>query len=230
MIPSHVAIILDGNRRYAKKLGLNPIKGHEYGAKKLIDILKWLKEAGVKQATLYTFSTENMKRNPIEVGALITLFSASIKKALNDKRIEQNKTRIKFIGRLEILPKGMQKDMKELMEKTKNYSDFTVNFAMGYGGKAEIVDAAKKLAADAKSGRLKEEDITEETFAKYLYIADEPDLLIRPGGEKRLSNFLPWQLAYSEFIFLDKLLPELTRQDILDCISEYEKRDRRKGK
>ncbi len=224
MVPKHVAIILDGNRRYAKKVGIDALRGHEYGFEKFKEVLKWLSEAGVKQTTLYALSTENLKRTPEEVQALMEIFRTVLKNE------PDSKTRIKFIGRLELLPKDIQQGMNELMEKTKDYSEFELNFAIAYGGKAEIVDAAKKIIHDAQSGKLKEDDLDEEKFSKYLYMPDEPDLLIRPGGEKRLSNFLPWQLTYAEFIFLDKLFPELTKQDILDCISEYEKRDRRKGK
>ncbi len=230
MIPNHVAIILDGNRRYAKKLGLNQIKGHEYGARKIQEVLGWLRDAGVRQATLYSFSTENFKRPMAEVQALMMVFRAMLKNAKNDQKIDQNRIRMRFIGRLELMPKDIQQGMKELMERTKNYSEFTINLAVAYGGKAEIVDAVKRIAADAKDRVIDEADIDELEFSRYLYMPDEPDLLIRPGGEKRISNFLLWQLAYSELIFLDKLFPELTKQDVLDCISEYESRERRKGK
>ncbi len=228
MVPRHIAIILDGNRRYARKIGLDLLKGHEHGARKVAEILEWLKELGVKEATFYALSTENLKRSPNEVAALMELFRRGIKKAINDRRIDENKARIRFIGRLELLPKDMQKGMKELMERTKGYSNYFVNFAIGYGGKAEIVEAANRAIADAKAGKISKVD--EETFAKYLWLEDEPDLLIRPGGEKRISNFLLWQMAYAEFVFLDKLWPELTKQDIVDSIKEFEKRERRKGK
>ncbi len=230
MAPKHVAIILDGNRRFAKKQGINPLKGHEHGAKRLIDVLEWLKELGVKEVTFYTLSTENLKRTGVEVAALMALFRKGLDEEKKDGRIDSNGAKVRFIGRLGLLPKDIQKGMAELMERTKNHSNYTVNFAIAYGGKAEIVDAVRKIVAAAKKGSINEEDIDEKTFPDYLYMADEPELLIRPGGEKRISNFLLWQLAYSEFIFLDKLWPEITRQDLVDCIAEYEKRARRVGK
>lgn len=230
MVPKHVAIILDGNRRFAKKQGINPLKGHEYGAKKVVEVLEWLKELGVKEVTFYSLSTENLKRTDVEVAALMALFRKGLDEAKKDGRIDSNGARVRFIGRLELLPKDIQNTMNELMEKTKNYSNYTVNFAIAYGGKAEIVAAVKKIVAAVKKGDIKEDAIDEKTFPDYLYMADEPDLLIRPGGEKRISNFLLWQLAYAEFIFLDKLWPEITKQDLVDCIAEFERRERRVGK
>lgn len=230
MVPKHVAIILDGNRRFAKKQGISPLKGHEYGAKKVVEVLEWLKELGVKEVTFYTLSTENLKRTGVEVAALMALFRKGLEEEKKDKRIASNGVRVRVIGRLELLPKDIQSAMNELMEKTKNYSQYTINFAIAYGGKAEIVDAVKKIVTAARNGEIKEDDIDESTFPNYLYMPDEPDLLIRPSGEKRISNFLLWQLAYSEFIFLDKLWPEITRQDLVDCIAEYERRERRVGK
>ncbi|MBI2574669.1 di-trans,poly-cis-decaprenylcistransferase [Candidatus Woesearchaeota archaeon] len=230
MVPKHVAIILDGNRRFAKKKGINPLKGHEYGAKKVVEVLEWLKELGVKEVTFYALSTENLKRTGVEVAALMVLFRKGLEAWKKDKRIAQNGVRVRFIGRLGMLPNDIQKSMNEIMDGTRNHSNYTVNFAIAYGGKAEIVDAVRKIVAAAKRGELDEKSIDESTFPSYLYMADEPDLLIRPGGEKRISNFLLWQLAYAEFIFLDKLWPEITRQDLVDCIAEYEKRDKRMGR
>ncbi len=228
MVPNHVAIILDGNRRFARKLGLDPIKGHEYGAKKLLEVAEWLKEAGVKELTLYTLSTENLKRTPIEVTALMMLFRKAVEKATEDERIQENKVKIRFIGRLQHLPKDIQESFSRLEEKTKNNTGYKINFAIAYGGKAEIVDAANKIIKDAKDGKI--DSVDENKFSQYLYLSDEPDLLIRPGGEKRISNFILWQMAYTEYIFMDKLFPELTKQDILDCLAEYERRERRMGK
>ncbi|MBI2133869.1 di-trans,poly-cis-decaprenylcistransferase [Candidatus Woesearchaeota archaeon] len=228
MPPGHVAIILDGNRRYAKKLGMNRLKGHEYGAKKLIEVLGWLKDAGVREVTLYTLSTENLKRSAVEINALFMLFSESIKKAKNDSRLKDTGTRVRFIGNLSLLPMQLQNEMADLQEITKSQKRMTVNFAIAYGGRTEIVEAAKRIAIEAKKGN--EPEISEDTFSSYLYLSSEPDLLIRPGGEKRLSNFLLWQLAYTELIFIDKLFPELEKEDIMQCLAEYEVRERRMGK
>lgn len=226
----HIAVILDGNRRFARKTGSDPLKGHEYGAEKVRELLRWLKELGIREVTLYVLSTENLKRTPIEVAALMSVFRNSLKKAVQDDTLKENRIRIRFIGRLEILPKDVQLEMRELMEQTKSYSDYIVNLAVAYGGKAEIVDAARKFAGDVSKGAVSINSLDEEAFSGYLYMPDEPDLLIRPGGECRLSNFLPWQLAYSELIFLDKLWPELTRQDVVGCIEEFQRRGRRFGK
>ena len=226
----HVAIILDGNRRYAKKIGIDILKGHEHGARKIIELLGWLEELGAKEATLYCLSTENLKRSPVEVAALMMLFRKAIIDSLKDERIHKNKIRIRFIGKLELLPKDLQKSMSELMEATKRYDKYKVNFAVAYGSHEEITSAAKKIAEDVKNGKITPESITEEKFSEYLYLSDEPDLLIRPGGEKRISNFILWQLSYAELIFLDKLWPEITKQDIIDCILEFKTKERRKGK
>ncbi|MBI4439146.1 di-trans,poly-cis-decaprenylcistransferase [Candidatus Woesearchaeota archaeon] len=229
-MPSHIAIILDGNRRYAKKAGINPLEGHTHGAKKAGELLGWMRELGIKQATLYVLSTENLKRTPIEVKTLMDIFRHYLSDALKDERITENKARIRFVGQLELLPPDILQGMAELMDKTKRFSDFKINFAIAYGGKAEIANAARILAEKAKAGTISPADIDESLFSSHLYIQDEPDLMIRPGGEKRLSNFLLWQLAYSELIFLDKLWPEITKQDIIDCIAEFDRRERRIGK
>ena len=228
--PTKVAIVLDGNRRYAKKLGLKSWQGHVYGTKKVEELFKWCKELGIKELTLYSFSIENFKRSKKEVNYLMNLFRKQIKKLKNDKRLQDYKLRVNFIGRLSLFPKDVQKEMKDVMEKTRKNNGFKVNFAMGYGGRAEIVDAAKNLIKKVKNNELKVEDIDEKVFAENLYLSNEPDIIIRSGGEKRISDFLIWQANYAELIFLDKLWPEFTKKDLRWCIEEFKRRERRFGR
>ena len=223
--PEHIAIILDGNRRYAIKSGLKPWEGHKSGFKKIEDILDWSKELGIKELTLFCFSTENFNRDKIEVKYLFDLFRNRINDLMNDARIHENKVRIRIIGRIDLFPKDMQKKMQEIMEKTRGYDKFKLNLCMAYGGRQEIVDAVRKIVA----GNIKPESIDEELLSKNMYLESCPDLLIRPGGEKRLSNFLTWESIYSELFFLDKLWPEMTKEDLADIIKEFKKRERRFG-
>lgn|SRR3989338_3464078 len=222
--PLHIAIILDGNRRYAQKHKLALWKGHELGAKKVEDLMDWCNELGVKELTLYSFSTENFNRSKNEIDYLMNLFRKQISKLKKDKRLDKNKIRVNFIGRLSLFPKNIQKEMRELMEKTRKNNGFIVNFAMGYGGRQEIVDAVNKLLSKGVK------EIDEKGFEDYLCLKDKPDLLIRPGGEMRISNFLLWQMAYTEFYFTDKLWPEFTKKDLVMAVEDYKKRERRFGK
>ena len=227
-LPNHIAIILDGNRRYARKLGLQPWKGHEFGLKKLEDLFKWCQEIGIKELTLYTFSTENFRRSKNEVDYLFSLFRKEVEKISEGRGIFKGKVRFNFVGRLSMFSKEMQKSMMKVMEKTKKHDSLTVNFAMAYGGRQEIVDAFKRMLKNSK--KLKPSQINENLIAKNLYLQSEPDLVIRPGGEIRTSNFLVWQSVYSEWVFIDKLWPEFTKEDLLKCIGEFGKRERRFGK
>ena len=228
--PYHIAIILDGNRRYAKKKNLNPWKGHEFGAEKVKDLIDWALELGIKQLTLYTFSIENFNRNKQEVDYLMGLFRKNFRELKKSERIKKDKVRLNFIGKLNLFPHNIQKMMHELMEDTKNYDMLKINFAIGYGGRAEIIDAAKKIITDIKNKKINPESINEESFSNYLYLKDEPDLILRPGGEIRVSNFLIYQGAYSEWIFMEKLWPEITKADIKNAIKEFHNRERRFGK
>ncbi len=228
-VPKHIGIILDGNRRFAKKFGLNPLKGHEFGLKKLEDLFKWCQELGVKELTLYTFSTENFNRTKMEIDYLFGLFSNEVEKIKKEKGMFKEGIRFNFIGRIDMFPKAMKKSMLEIMEKTKKYSKFKVNFAMAYGGRQEITDAMKKIAKDVEKGRIKPESINESLITKNLYLKSEPDLVIRPGGEKRMSNFLLWQSSYAELFFLEKLWPEFTKEDLIKCVEEFSKRERKFG-
>src|SRR3989338_1165145 len=227
--PKHIAIILDGNRRYAMRSGLKPWQGHAYGTKKVEELLEWCKDLGIKELTLYSFSSENFKRGKKEVDFLMNLFRKQIKRLKGDKRLQSYKLKVNFIGRLSLFPKDIQKEMEEVMEKTKQNKGFKVNFAMGYGGRAEIVDSIKKIIKKIKNKKINERDIDEKLIAQNLYLQDEPDIVIRPGGEKRVSNFFIWQSYYSEWFFIDKLWPEFTKQDLIEVIDEFKERERRFG-
>jgi tritrans,polycis-undecaprenyl-diphosphate synthase [geranylgeranyl-diphosphate specific] len=229
-VPKHIGIILDGNRRFSKRLMMKPWKGHEWGAKKVEKLLDWCKEIGIKELTLYTFSVENFNRPKEEFDYLMNLFRREFEKLKDDKRIDENRIRINVIGRIWMFPKDIQERMRYIMEKTKNYDNYIINFAMGYGGRAEVVDAAKKIAQQVKDGKLDIEQINEETFSRNLYMADEPDLIIRTGGDHRTSNFLNYQAAYSEWIFLEKTWPEFEKEDLVEAISDFSKRERRFGR
>lgn len=227
-IPKHLGIILDGNRRFAKRLMQNPEKGHEWGYKKVKELLKWCKEFKIKELTVYAFSLENFDRPKQEFNYIMKLF----KKAFNElsKEKDLNKTKISFIGRIWMFSKDIQKIMLNLVEKTKNNKPFKVNFAMAYSGRAEIIDAVKKIAEQIKYNKLDPNSIDENIINKNLYLNSNPDLIIRTS-ETRLSGFLLWQSAYSELIFLpNKLWPELTKQDFISCLEEYSNRNRRFGK
>src|SRR3989344_2923949 len=229
-VPRHIGIILDGNRRFSKRLMLKPFMGHEWGAKKLEALFDWCKELKIKELTLYCLSIENFNRPKEEFDYLMSIFRKELKKYEDDERIHKDKVRFNFIGRLYMLPQDIQDSIQRIIEKTKKYNKYQVNFAMAYGGRAEVIDAIKKIAEQLKKGKLNINQINEETFSDYLYMKDEPDLIIRTGGEKRTSNFLPWQSTYSEFIFLDCLWPEFSKEEFVQCIQEYSARDRRFGK
>jgi|SRR3989344_278253 len=225
--PKHIGIILDGNRRYAEKNSMDNLEGHNKGYEKVKELLDWCKEAKIKELTLYTFSTENFNRSIKEVAYLMKLFKKAFTELKNDKRIKEMK--VNFIGKLSLFPKAIQKVMHELMEMTRNHTNFILNFAMGYGGRTEIIDAAKEIAKKIKENKLNLENIDEETFKQHLYLKSEPDLIIRTS-ESRLSNFLTFQSVYSELIFLPKILwPEFSKKHFTACIQEYSLRKRRFG-
>jgi tritrans,polycis-undecaprenyl-diphosphate synthase [geranylgeranyl-diphosphate specific] len=228
--PKHVAVILDGNRRLAKRLGLDPWKGHELGQKKVEKLLEWCYQLDVNELTLYAFSMQNFNRPKPEYDFLIKLFEETCKTLLVDERVAKQDLKVKFIGRINLFPEKLQKLMHEVMEKTKNNKTYTLNFAMAYGGREEITDALKKVIHDVKSGKLKEEEINDKTLSDYLYMSSEPDLIIRTGGERRTSNFLPWQGIYSEWFFLEKHWPEFELEDLIECVKEFSQRERRMGK
>ena len=228
--PAHVAIILDGNRRYGKKIGLSPWQGHEFGAKNIEQLISWCIELGIKELTLYSFSLDNFKRPSIEKNALFGLFKENIKKLQKDERISKYGIRVSFIGRLGKFPKALQDEMLKVMRQTDRNNGFKLNFAMAYSSKAEIADSIKKIAIKLKNKKIKMDEINEKTVNDNLYLSSSPDILIRPGGEKRLSDFLLWQSAYSELFFLDKLWPEFTKKDLIKVIEEFKRRERRFGR
>lgn len=230
-VPKHVGIILDGNRRFSKKLMLKPHKGHEWGAEKVKKLFEWCQELGIKELTLYTFSIENFDRPKDEFDYLMKLFVKTFREIKEKKNEEKFKNiKVNFIGRIQMFPKEVQESMNELMKTTKNNGPYTINFAMAYGGRAEIIDATKKIAEQVKKGKLDVDKINEELFSNNLYLKDEPDLIIRTS-ESRLSGFLLWQGSYSEIIFLpNKLWPEFEKEDFVACIEEYKNRQRRFGK
>jgi len=231
--PEHVAIILDGNRRWASERSLNPWSGHHYGAEKIEELLRWCLDLDVKSISLYAFSTENFRRSPKEVEEIMRIAEEKLREILEDESIHKNKVRVKAIGRLNLLPKKLQEMIRRVEESTKDYDERFLNVALAYGGRAEIVDATRKIAQKVGSGQLTPEEINEHLFEKYLYTAhmpkQDPDLIIRTSGEERLSGFLSWQSAYSELCFLDINWPDFRRIELLRAVRTYQRRKRRFG-
>jgi tritrans,polycis-undecaprenyl-diphosphate synthase [geranylgeranyl-diphosphate specific] len=232
--PEHVAIILDGNRRWASDKALIPWVGHRHGANKIDELMDWCLELDVKFITLYAFSTENFLRPKKEVEEIMKLIEEKLRSILENERIHENRIRVKAIGRLDLLPDSIQKVIQRVEEATKMYTDRFLNVALAYGGRAEIVDATKKIADEVKNGELKIKDINEQLFENYLYTAHMPkqdaDLIIRTSGEERLSGFLSWQSAYSELCFVDVNWPDFRQIDLLRAVRTYQRRKRRFGK
>jgi len=223
----HVAIILDGNRRYAKKIGKQPWEGHTLGAEKLKELLGWCRKHDVNELTLYTFSIENFNRPEQEKKVLFELFRNYLK-GLKGDELKKNNLSLRFLGRLEMFPADLQKEMSKVEEMTKENGNI-LNFCLAYGGRQEIVDSVKKIAASVKEGKISPSDIDEKMITENLYLQHDPDLIIRPGGEKRISNFLLWQGQYAEWSFTDKLWPEFTEKDFIEALAEYTQRQRRYG-
>ena len=228
-LPKHIAIIMDGNRRWAKEKGMPVSFGHKEGAKTLEKIVRYANKIGIKNITVYAFSTENWKRSTEEVGTLMNLFQSY----LDDysKRADSENIKVKIIGSREGLSEKMKNSIEKCMEKTKNNTGITFNIALNYGGRDEILNAVKNIANEVKENKLSVEDITEETISENLYTKDQPDpdLLIRTSGEIRLSNFLPWQLVYTEFLFIEKYWPDFNEKDLDNAIEVYQKRNRKFG-
>lgn len=229
-MPKHIGIIMDGNRRWAKKRGKPAIFGHKQGAKTLEDIVRYANKIGLKYLTVFAFSTENWKRSEEEVKGLMTLLQAY----LDDytKRADSENVKVTVIGDIKALSEGMQKSIKKCMERTKDNTGVHFNIAINYGGKSEIVKATKKIAQEIKENKMSIEEIDEQIIADHLYTKGqpEPDLIIRTSGEVRLSGFLIWQSAYSELLFIEKNWPDFDEKDLDDAIVEYEKRKRNYGK
>lgn len=227
-LPKHVAIIMDGNRRWAKKNGKTTPQGHKEGAETLKRLAKFANKLGIKYMTVYAFSTENWKRAEDEVGAIMKLLKYYI---LDFFKSNDDNVKVKVIGKIEELPKDIYEEIKAVEEKTKNNTGMVLNIAFNYGGRDEIATATKNIANLVLEGKLNLQDITEDTISQNLYTANQPDpdLLIRTSGEERISNFLPWQIAYSEFVFSDKYWPEYSDEDFIDSIAIYQRRNRRFG-
>ncbi|MEM0139302.1 MAG: polyprenyl diphosphate synthase [Ferroplasma sp.] len=231
-IPHHLGIITDGNRRYAREMGMPINEGHVRGKDKLEEVLEWAMEIGIKMVTVYAFSSENFGRKEDEVNFLFNLINDSLRGLLDDKRISKNQIKVKVIGDFQTLPDYLKKTIKEVEDYTKNYKKFRLNIAVGYGGRQEIINAVKMIAKDVCSGCLKVDAINEELFRNYLYdnTLTDPDLILRTSGEERISNFLLWQSAYSELYFSDVNWPDLKKLDFLRAIYSYQSRKRRYGK
>lgn len=228
-IPNHIAIIMDGNRRWARERKIDYRLGHKEGAKTLEKIVRYSKKVGIKYITVYAFSTENWKRSEEEVGALMLL----LKTYLDDysKRADSENIKVKVLGDISALSEGLQKSIKKCEERTKDNDGILFCIGINYGGRDEIVHAVKNIAEDVKNNKLDVADISEKLIDDYLYTAGipDPDLVIRTSGELRTSNFLPWQIVYSEFLFLDKYWPDFSEEDIDLAIEEYQRRNRKFG-
>lgn len=231
-LPKHVALIMDGNRRFAKELGLSWEAGHIFGREKLEEVLDWCFDLGIKVLTIYAFSTENFTRSEKEVKTLMDLLKNELEKVKEDSRVHQNKVRVQILGHLSSLPKDIQQSAKTIMAMTKSYKNYYLNIALAYGGREEIIHAMQRMGADIKKGKLKIADISTDTVSSYLYTRGlpDPDLILRTSGEERISNFLLWQLAYSELYFSDVYWPALQKRDFLQAIRTYQQRKRRFGK
>lgn len=229
IVPQHIAIIMDGNRRWAKAKGIEAKEGHKAGADNLENIAKYCNELGVKYLTVYAFSTENWKRSKEEVSALMLLLKNYLKKFSKDANKEN--IRIKILGDIESLEPGLKKSIQDAVDRTKNCTGLTLNIAFNYGGRAEITYAMKKIAEKVANKEIDIKDINEDLISKNIYTENQPDpdLLIRPGGEQRTSNFLAWQLVYSEFYFTDKYWPDFSKEDLLEAIKTFNKRNRKFG-
>lgn len=228
-LPKHIAIIMDGNRRWAKQRGLTTKDGHKAGSKNLETIAIFCNEIGIKYLTVYAFSTENWKRSQEEVSTLMFILKANLDSML--RKMDLKNIKIRVIGEKENIPKDIAGKINKLVEKTKNNTGLVLNIAFNYGGRAELVHSVKAIAEKAKNGEINIEDINEEMISNNIYTAGQPDpdLMIRTSRELRTSNFLPWQLTYTEFYFPDRHWPEFSKEDLIEAIKVYQKRNRRFG-
>ena len=233
-LPEHIGVILDGNRRWASAREMIPWEGHREGAEKVREFLKWCLDLDIKTVTLYAFSTENFNRMDREVEELMKIYEENLTELLGSSVIHENEVRVRAIGRISLLPETVRKLIGEVEEATKDYDKFYLNVALAYGGRAEIVDAAKEIAVKVREGELTPEDINEELIGKHLYTSHlphpDPDLIIRTSGVARLSNFLIWQSAYSELFMVDVYWPDFREIDLERAIRSFQNRHRRYGK
>ena len=227
--PEHIAIIMDGNGRWAKKRGLPRTAGHAAGAETFRKIANYCRTLGVKYLTVYAFSTENWKRSEDEIGGIMRLLGKYLEEALRD--MEKNHVRFKFFGDISRLSPKLQKLCQDAENRSKEYHEVQVNFCLNYGGRDEIVRAARSFAQDVAAGTRKPEDLTEDILSSYMYSAGipDPELIIRPSGEIRISNFLLWQSAYSEYVVMDVLWPDFSTEDLDRAIAQFQSRNRRFG-
>lgn len=233
-VPNHIAIILDGNRRWAKYHLAAINSGHFFGADKAEELLNWIHDLGIRITTLYVLSTENLDRKDEELDNIYKLLHIKLEKLYRDSRIHKRQMKIKAIGNVMLLPRSLQEVLTKLEEVTADYNSMFLNIAIAYGGQKELVDAIKKIVSMVKSGKINESNIDEKLIESCLYTSHlpqaEPDLILRTSGEKRLSGFLIWQSAYSELVFMDVFWPEFRKIDLMRAIRTYQCRKRRFGK
>jgi len=229
-VPQHIAVIMDGNGRWAKKQGLMRVRGHEKGAKAVRETVETCAELGIKNLTLYAFSTENWKRPKLEVDTLMKLLVSSLKKEL--PTLQKNNISLKAVGSLNLLPKTAQKELQEVITATQNNNHMNLTLALSYGSREELVTVIKNVATKVKDGDLEVQDVNQETINSLLYTNYMPDvdLLIRTSGEQRISNFLLWQIAYAELYFTDVLWPDFRKEHLIEALKNYQDRERRFGK
>ena len=228
-LPEHIAIIMDGNGRWAKRRSLPRTAGHQEGMKRVVDIVEVANDIGIKYLSLYAFSTENWKRPKREIDALMNILVRYIRNELD--KIHKNNIKIEIMGDISLLPKLPRKEVEKAIEKTKDNSKMVLNIGLNYGGRDEIVRGVKRILKDVRAGKIDEKDIDVELISKYLYTNNipDPDLLIRPSGEIRLSNFMLYQVAYTEFWFSSIYWPDFTEEYLYKAIIDYQKRNRRFG-
>ncbi len=231
-IPRHVAIIMDGNRRFARELGLSSTDGHRKGKEKLEEVLEWCLDVGINILTVYAFSTENLQRDDEELQELMKLFAENFRKVGDDERVHKHHIRVKVLGQKNLLPPEVQEAIDYAESRTEDYDQYFFNLAVAYGSRQEIVEAIRRVVTDAKSGKVDLDEIDETFFSKRLYTGDlpDPDLVLRTSGEERVSNFLLWQLAYSELYFVDVFWPGFRKIDFLRAIRSFQMRQRRFGR
>lgn len=228
-LPKHIAIIMDGNRRWAKSKGMPIAFGHKEGAKTLEKIVRYANKIGLEYITVYAFSTENWKRAEDEVNSLMLILQNYIENY--SKVADSENIKVQFLGDTTVFKPKMQKGIQDCLQRTKNNTGITFNIALNYGGRAELIKATKEIVEDVENKKIKIEDINEELISSKLYTANQPDpdLVIRTSGEMRTSNFLPWQIVYSEFLFVNKYWPDFNEEDLDNAIIEYQKRTRKFG-
>ena len=232
VVPKHLAVIMDGNRRYAEDLGILPHEGHIVGKSTLENLSDWCRNLDIKHLTVYAFSLENFDRDEKELGPLMDLFEESFRNAGDDPRVHSNKVRVRAIGHREMLPEKVVEAIEYAESKTKDYSDFNYNLAVAYGGRQELVQSMEKIAKKVKKGEIEPSDIDAQLISSNLYTSGlpDPDLILRTSGEERISNFLLWQLAYSELYFADVFWPDMRKIDFLRAIRSFQRRKRRLGR